>query len=258
MTTSVVQLAATLAAAGSFVQVGGHAMYYDCTGSGSPTVVLDAGSPDTSASWRWVQPALARVTRVCSYDRDGLGQSAPAAKGAHRTGLTQARELRELLARAHVPGPYVIVGHSWGGLIAELFVHTYPRVVAGAVLLDPTNAAYGIPPLSRTNPEGVDSHASLLELAQVRSLGSVPLVVLGSKLNALDPVLGGALAAEAALSSDSVTAIATDSTHELPLPRPQGRPDLVTDGILAVVRAVRGHRNLRVCHAIFGRGVLCP
>jgi pimeloyl-ACP methyl ester carboxylesterase len=252
-----VTFAAVVAAAAGLVQVSGHSMHYECTGTGSPTVVLDAGSPETTAAWRWVQPAVARVTHVCSYDRDGLGQSAPAPRGTHRTGLTQARELHELLARAHVPGPYVVVGHSWGGLIAELFAHTYPRAVAGAVLLDATNFAYGLPPQRKLNPEGVDTQASAAELATVRSFGRTPLVVLGSKLNASDPVLGRELDAEAALSGDSVVAIATDSTHELPYPPPKGRPDLVVHGVLAVVRSVRDHRPLRSCRAIFGRGVIC-
>jgi pimeloyl-ACP methyl ester carboxylesterase len=245
------------AAAAGFVQVGGHAVYYDCTGTGSPTVVLDAGSPETSAAWRWVQPAIARVTRVCSYDRAGLGQSAPAPEGMPRSALTQARELHELLARAGVAGPYVVVGHSWGGLIAQVFAHTYPRVVAGAVLLDATNYAYGLPPRRKLNPEGIDAHASANQLAKVRSLGAIPLVVLGSKLNASNSVLGGSLDGEAALSSDSVAAIASDSTHELPYPQPKGRPDLVVDAVLAVVRAVRDHRPLRSCRAIFGHGVIC-
>ena len=254
---SVLTFAASVAAAAGFVQVGGHAMYYDCMGTGSPTVVLDAGSPETSAAWKWVQPVIARVTRVCSYDRAGLGQSAPAPKGGHRTALTEARELHELLVQAQIAGPYVVVGHSWGGLIAQVFAHAYPRAVAGAVLLDATNFAYGVPPERKLNPEGIYSRASMEDLAKVRTLGARPLVVLGSKLNATDAVLRGAQDAEARLSSDSVGAIATDSTHELPYPPPKGRPDLVIDGILAVVRAVRNHQPLRSCQAIFGSRVIC-
>ena len=74
-------------------------MFYECSGTGLPTVVLDAGSPDTSTTWRWVQPQIARKTRVCAYDRAGLGRSAPPPRG-HRTPRTQIRELRLMLAAA--------------------------------------------------------------------------------------------------------------------------------------------------------------
>src|SRR5581483_7325357 len=75
-----------------FVSVDGHRMYYECSGSGSPTVVLDAGSPDTSAAWRYVQPQIDRVTHVCAYDRAGLGRSAAPPLGK-RTPLTQVHDL---------------------------------------------------------------------------------------------------------------------------------------------------------------------
>jgi pimeloyl-ACP methyl ester carboxylesterase len=104
-------LATALVAASGFVTVNGHRMYYECTGSGRPTAVLDAGSPDTTTTWRWVQPRIARFTRVCAYDRAGLGRSAPARSG-HRTPKTQVREFRLLLEKARIPGPYVLVGHS--------------------------------------------------------------------------------------------------------------------------------------------------
>jgi pimeloyl-ACP methyl ester carboxylesterase len=240
-----------------FVNVNGHEMHYVCTGKGSPTVVLDSGSPETTAEWRSVQPAVARLTRVCSYDRAGLGSSAPAPKGSERTGLTQVRELRELLTKAHIRGPYVIVGHSWGGLLAQLFANAYRRDVAGAVLLDPTAFVYGVPPRRRLNREGIDVPATVPQLARVKSLGRMPLVVLGSAGNLHDRRFEGALDHEASLSADSVEAIAPDSTHELPYPPPKGRPDLVARAIESVVRAGRAHRSLATCRAVFGRSVVC-
>src|SRR4029077_1892254 len=68
-----------------FVTVDGHRMYYECPGSGSPTVVLDAGGGDDSSIWRWVHPQIARFTRVCAYDRAGLGPGAPAPASQYRT-----------------------------------------------------------------------------------------------------------------------------------------------------------------------------
>ena len=129
--------AAPASAAGNrtsrFVTVEGHRMFYECSGTGLPTVVLDAGFPDTSTTCRSVQPQIARPTRVCAYDRAGLGHSAPPPRG-HRTPRTQVRELRLMLAAAKIPGPYVVVGHSWGGLLARLFAYVYPTQTSGVVL----------------------------------------------------------------------------------------------------------------------------
>ena len=143
-----------------FVSVGGHRMYYECSGQGGPTVVLDAGSPDTSATWRWVQPQIAQGTRVCAYDRAGLGRSSAAARG-RRTPQTQVHELRVLLDEAKIPGPYVVVGHSWGGLLARLFAYVYPHQTVGAVLVDATTFPYLTPATARrlrrkTTREGID------------------------------------------------------------------------------------------------------
>ena len=165
------------------VSVDGHRIYYECSGRDRPTVVLDAGSPDTSATWRWVQPQIARVTRVCAYDRAGLGRSSAAPRG-ERTPRTQVHELRALLAAAKIPGPYVVVGHSWGGLLARLFAYVYPRHTAGVVLVDATTFPYLTPASARrlrrkTTGEGIDLAAAVTESASITSLGRLPLVVLG-------------------------------------------------------------------------------
>ncbi len=106
-----------------------------CTGSGSPTVILDTDSDDSSLSWRFVQPAVARLTRVCSYDAAGLGFSDPAP--APRDASAYANDLKELLTRAHIAGPYVLVGYGFSGLSDRLYVDRYPRDVAGIVFVDP-------------------------------------------------------------------------------------------------------------------------
>jgi pimeloyl-ACP methyl ester carboxylesterase len=243
------------AAVSGFVTVGGHRLYYTCTGHGSPTVVLDAGSPDTLVVWSTVQPQIARLTRVCAYDRAGLGLSGRAT--GHRTAQTQAHELRALLARAHVHPPYVVVGHSWGGLIARLFASDYRRNTAGVVLVDATTFPYGTPPLP-TNREGIDIAASVRESDAVTTLGNLPLVVLGSNRPPLSPTFLRAQDNEAALSSDSVDAIARRSTHYLQSPPPRGQPDVVVAAVRAVVEAARTHGRLPSCRAIFaGRSVAC-
>ena len=106
---------------GRLVRVDDHDMHLYCTGerrTGLPVVILEASHPTTSSSWAWVQPRVAEATRVCSYDRAGAGWSDPAP--GPRTMGRAAEELHALLAAAEEPGPYVLVGHSWGGGISML------------------------------------------------------------------------------------------------------------------------------------------
>ncbi len=119
---------------GQLIDVGGHRLHLYCIGTGSPTVVLEAAAPGWSLYWSMVQPEVARTTRVCAYDRAGLGWSE---RGPlPRTGQRMARELHRLLERAGIPGPYVLVGHSLGGFVVRLYRHEYPKDVAGMVLVD--------------------------------------------------------------------------------------------------------------------------
>jgi pimeloyl-ACP methyl ester carboxylesterase len=119
---------------GKMVDVGGYRLHINCTGSGSPTVVVEAGYGDTSASWSWVQPEVAKTTRICTYDRAGMGWSE--ASPEPRAAREYAKELHTLLANANEPGPYVLVGHSMGGYTMIVYAHDYPAEVAGLVLVD--------------------------------------------------------------------------------------------------------------------------
>lgn len=130
---------------GEMVDVGGFRMHIRCTGHGSPTVILIGGLDDFSITWSLVQPAIARQTEVCSYDRAGLGWSEPSPHP--RTSTNMVRELHTLLVNANVQGPYVIVGHSFGGALAQLYIHEYPGEAVGLVLVDaaPTQLFKRIP-----------------------------------------------------------------------------------------------------------------
>ena len=109
-------------------------MHIDCTGQGSPTVVLESGLGDSYVSWRKVQPQIAKFTRVCSYDRAGLGFSDSSSRP--RTSQVIAEELHALLHAAGIAPPYILAGHSMGGFDVRLFASLYRGEVAGMVLVD--------------------------------------------------------------------------------------------------------------------------
>ena len=134
-----------IVAPGQLVDVGGHRLHLRCTGSGTPTVLLEAGLGETGAYWEWISPAVARDTKVCVYDRAGRGWSDPVA--LPQDGVAVATDLHLLLDRAHVPGPFVLVGHSSGAQYVRIFAGRYPEQVAGMVLLDgqPAEAFEGLP-----------------------------------------------------------------------------------------------------------------
>jgi pimeloyl-ACP methyl ester carboxylesterase len=119
---------------GQLVDVGGYRLHINCTGTDSPTVVIDAGWGDWSTAWGFVQPEVAKTTRVCTYDRAGIGWSE--AGPLPRDAAQYAKELHTLLQNAGIPGPYVMVGHSMGGLTVRVFVHDYASEIAGVVLID--------------------------------------------------------------------------------------------------------------------------
>lgn len=119
---------------GKLVDLGGYKLHLNCTGSGSPTVVLSAGAGDFSTDWALVQPKVAAFTRVCSYDRSGAGWSDLGPKP--RTLDQEVFDLERLLRAAGEHGPYIMVGQSLGGMVARLFAEQYPRATAGVVLVD--------------------------------------------------------------------------------------------------------------------------
>jgi pimeloyl-ACP methyl ester carboxylesterase len=118
---------------GTSYEVGGHRLYLDCRGQGSPTVVLDNGLGEVAASWARIVADVDTTTRVCAYDRAGQGWSDDATA---QDGVTAARDLHTLLSVAGEHGPYLLVGHSIGGAYALTYAARYPQQVAGMVLLD--------------------------------------------------------------------------------------------------------------------------
>ncbi len=114
---------------GQMVDVGGYRLHIYCTGTGSPTVVIEAGLGDWSTAWGFVQTEVAKTTRVCTYDRAGSGwsESGPLPRDASQF----VNELHTLLQKANLPGPFILVGHSLGGLPVRVFTDDYPSEVRG-------------------------------------------------------------------------------------------------------------------------------
>lgn len=278
---------------GKLVDVGGYRLHLYCTGSGSPTVILDALFPGTVSNWAWVQPELAKTTQVCAYDRAGLGWSDRGRQP--RDAVQHAGELHTLLTAAAVPGPYVLVGHSWGGLPVRMFADRYPDQVAGMALIEATNpdawrrlgkpegvgvdhkllvvapflgrvGAFrsGLIPSYAADPDlpspqreqlqafydtvkslqtirDVDSAfpAALDQVRHAAGIGAKPLaVVLGTKGDGSVEALRDLFAAQARLSTNSVTRVVDGATHAGLVDNQRYAPQTAA-AILAVVQAVR-------------------
>ena len=119
---------------GRFVNIGFQTMYIDCVGNKSPTILIDVGIAGSSASWYKIAQTLSNDVRVCLYDRAGYGWSDPGR--GERTTATIAHELNLLINKAEIPGPFVLVGHSFGGFTARYLAAKFPKNVVGLVLVD--------------------------------------------------------------------------------------------------------------------------
>jgi pimeloyl-ACP methyl ester carboxylesterase len=282
-----------LAAAGDFaglVDIGGRSLYMECRGRGSPTVILEAGFRSRADYWiddliqpdaprTMVFPGVAAFSRVCAYDRPGTttfidGTLLPSRSdpvSMPRTALESVHDLHALLQAAMAPGPYVLVGHSYGGMFARLYASTYPSEVVGMVLVDAFSegledqmtpdqwAAYE--ELFQPVPEALAGYEDLeftdldTSATQVREATAVsplrpqPLVVLSrGQAMELPADLPGGLTGEglehawsveqdrlAALLPDAKHVIAHESEHYIQLQQ----PELVIAAVREVVEAVR-------------------
>lgn len=168
-------------APGCLVDVGGYRLHLNCSGQGSPVVVLDAGLGDACLVWQTVQEQLTAYGRVCSYDRAGYGwsESGPKPRSFQRA----AEELHTLLKNAGEPGPFVLVGHSAGANTVRLYAAAYPEEVVGMVLIEP-------PLFTEVSPIMVSGlRVMRVGLKILSRLGIIHLLGKRSKMNLL---FGGA------------------------------------------------------------------
>jgi pimeloyl-ACP methyl ester carboxylesterase len=267
---------------GELVDVGGRRLYIECIGSGRPTVLLEAGFGGTSQNWTDVLPELGRTTRTCAYDRAGLGAS-DAIPGVHDAG-DEIKDFERLLDRARIEPPYVLVGHSYGGLLVRLFTRAHPDQTGGVVLVDavgrddwrrgfagwPKSLA---PKLRRAwaEPitEGVDRRASAALASRIRTVGDKPLVVITAarereQYGEFPPSLYRRAVRFWRLLQTELASLSTDHAHVVALrsdhfiQRADEQPVVVTRAIQAVVRAARDEAPLPPCERLFsGPDVRC-
>ena len=229
------------------VDIGGYKLAIECYGRGSPTVVLDSGFSTRRSAWYWVVPKVRATTRVCSYDRAGLGQSEERPEGLTPTTAQIVDELHTLLTRAKLPGPYVLGGWSIGGFDVRYFQKRYPADVAGLVLVDGTTPGFLL-----DSPEPLDSgieqmytHAAARELETPPPLGTLPVVDIthGIPIGEREAEWVSAQEHFTSSTTSSLFVKARRSGHAIA----EENPALVAYGIKLVVKAVRKAAPLPAC-----------
>jgi pimeloyl-ACP methyl ester carboxylesterase len=250
---------------GDKLDVGGYQLYLYCTGTGSPTVILESGLEGDDITWKEVQPQVAQFTRVCSYDRAGLAHSdyGPTPRDASLS----TTDLHTLLTKAEIAPPYVLVGHSFGGLLIRRYAFDYPDEVDGMIFVDALHEDWWeealnlLPPPSandssrlasfRTyltdgwrdpagNFEMMDIPAVVEQVRETGDFGDLPIMVLtAGKFTVLNPGLPPDLEAElaslfhdlqsrlAALSTIGNQVVIPDSGHNMPRENPQAVVDAI-------------------------------
>ena len=251
-------LARPAALVDELVPVHGARLHVHCDGAGPTTVVLIAGFGGGRNSWAAIEPTLSQTTRVCSYERFGTGTSD--APPATQTFATQAADLQALLQSSGEPGPYVVVGHSFGGPEAVTFASMFPSEVRGMLLIDASppawntaicavpddgsDAAHVFQALCveqsspANNAEQLDAPIAFAEVATIKSLGTSPMIVVtadhhsypglaASEESRLDEVWNDGQAHWVSLASSAQLITVNNTGHNIQL----DRPDVVLDKI---------------------------
>lgn len=246
---------------GGRADVGGYELAYECRGEGEPTVVLEAGlgAAGTTEFFGFLDQVSA-VTRACTYDRAGTGVSddRPHGAGVVTAGL-MADELHRLLTAVGIEPPFVLVGHSYGGMPVRAYEGAYPEEVAGMVLID-VSSEPEVPVYERLDAgpwiddaDRIDIHATVRELRAAGDVGDTPLIVVTAGiiedewLATVPQLAARAQTRLAGLSSNAIHVVAADSGHFVH----EEEPDIVAAAIERVVEAVHTDSALLACEDAF-------
>jgi alpha/beta hydrolase fold len=239
---------------------GDRGLYVRCTGTGSPTVVMEGGDQDTSDSYAFAEPAVSKVTRACVYDRANLGRSDPAPEPR---GLAElVGDLEQLLQAGEIPGPYVLVGTSGGGYITAGYAYAHPRHVAGMVFVD-VAAPFRNPPRAIVEDTDPDNPANVekRDYLQVekdawnarKRIGDIPVTIISDDPSAATirqspfPSERSAMRRNVAAQkgwlvlSPRAKQIVVHTGHAVE----EANPELVIDGILNVIEQARTQGSTR-------------
>jgi pimeloyl-ACP methyl ester carboxylesterase len=242
---------------GGRADVGGYELAYECHGEGEPTLILEAGlgAAGTEEFFGFID-RVAEISRVCTYDRAGMGGSDPRTEyDGQVTATLMARELHALLETIGSDTPIVLVGHSYGGMPVRAFEGAYPDEVAGIVLID-VSSEPEVPVYKRLDAgpwidgtDVIDIHATVRELRAAGDLGDIPLIVVTAGviedewLATVPDLAARAQARLAGLSSNAIHVVAPDSGHFVH----EDAPDIVLAAIEQVVVAARSGSELASC-----------
>ena len=245
------------------VDVGGYELAYECRGHGSPTIVTEAGydSAGTSVFFDLMDP-LARVSRVCAYDRAGTGVSQPRPSAPGLTVMDQAAELHALLEGAGIGPPYVLVAHSFGGFVSRLFASAYPNEASGLLLIESSHEdeieayrrVYREDPRRADWVDGgdlldIDATAQVLR-RQAHDLGALPVIAMRAERyeDDLTRSLWRRTQADlAAISTDSIHVVALGSGHAVM----ESNLPAILEAVSGLVAAARAGEPLATCEDVF-------
>lgn len=237
----------------AMIDVGGHKLYVNVAGTGKPVVVFESGYADTSEAWAAVAPEVAKFATVCTYDRAGLGQSEPGNKP--RTSEEIATQLHTLLHEANLPGPYILVGHSLGGIHTRIFNSKYPEEVAGIIFVDSSHDEQEERYIAQLPEEfkpmyleqfslesSYEEYLASAELAKNtrESMKNVPLIVLSADnhgLDELEPIWQEMQRELVALSTKGKQILAPNCDHNF---HKNTNPGLVIEAVREMVGLVNG------------------
>jgi len=240
------------------VDVGGYRLDIECEGEGSPTVVFEAGAGgDRFALTEWVD--LRDITRVCAYDRAGIGTSDERPATGSTSLADLAEELARLLEEAGIEEPIVLASHSLGGGVAQFYADRYPVRVTGLVFIDPIAVPGYVdwfgPDVEDGTGGTIDMKRTSEDWKRLGSWGSTPLFVLTQNFRGEDDFAPQRFRRYfrdvhdelAGRSSDAIHVIAVDSGHNIH----ETSPGLVTAAIKEVIEAVRSGEGLAPCDGRF-------